>query len=73
MFEGEMIRKLVKKADAGFRGWNNNKIITREELIEKLKKHVSNLDKTEKEEVDIANFAMMLWYRREMGIDIVTR
>ncbi len=65
-FSHEMIEKLWKKYDEGVRGWDSPDRITDNAIKILLSSHVAelNIDNTP-QEVDVANLAMMLWYRRK--------
>jgi hypothetical protein len=57
-FAQAMKKKLRQKARAGYSGWDSASI---ERLEQKMVDHVS---RGAGQEVDIANFAAMLWYAR---------
>lgn len=64
-FTKEMYEKLQEKEDEGFSGWN---IINKETLQYNLMHHVNRLITLhDTEEIDIANLAMFLWYKREIN------
>jgi hypothetical protein len=68
-FSSMMQARLHQKAILGWRGWNDsNKGVSSELLLKSItwdsKNHPTNEIKT----IDIANKAMMLWYRMVMGV-----
>jgi len=58
-FSKEMKRKLLQKKDRGFEGWD---CINSENGQLKLMTHFVRAIKDPEQWVDVANFAMFLWY-----------
>jgi hypothetical protein len=60
-FADAMKRKLKKKADMGYYGWDEEENYN--EIMEKLVRHTidQNFSIDASEEVDIGNLAMMIW------------
>ena len=58
-----MKEKLSKKAAEGFRGWD--KPVFRRNVVSVLIKHANLVEFDPAQAVDIANFAMMLWYLQQ--------
>ena len=63
LFSGQMKRRLLEKARAGYVGWNNSEF-TDFQIISKMHKDIIS-ENPELKSVDIANRAMMLWYRNK--------
>lgn len=59
LFAKEMLCKLNNKYEEGWDGWDDKKQCDTAEFIERLKDHVDSRDW-----VDVANFAMFLWWRK---------
>jgi hypothetical protein len=64
-FTEEMKKRLAKKEDEGFEGWDNN---TNLHLAQRAKTKVHRLEAPSdhvdvKDAIDVANLMMMLWYR----------
>ena len=60
-FAKAMKKKLAEKRKQGRGGWDDPKQCTVESLCMMLSDHIKKADM-----VDIANFAMMIWYRNQM-------
>ena len=58
-FANAMRRKLAKKRKDGYGGWHSPGECAENELVDMMADHVKKGDM-----VDIANFAMMIWNRR---------
>ena len=67
-FSNVMKERLFQKCREGFKGWDDPELVPDFELECRM------LDKVHEEyvrnKVDIANFAMMLWYRKNMGLSV---
>jgi hypothetical protein len=64
-FTREMETKLLNKLEQGFHGWDDDKEFPDSVLENKLRDHTRRLIECgENEEIDIANFCMMLRWRR---------
>jgi hypothetical protein len=66
IFANMMRDKLIKKMEEGYHGWDDRKNFPDEILKTKLRDHVNELMNGKEEEIDIANFCMMLWIRRQL-------
>jgi len=73
-FSGDMKFRVIQKAKQGFRGWDDEGVISDSDIrarvllaIEEARKLFRPLPKTDKPKshrwVDVANFAMFMWYR----------
>lgn len=62
LFAAEMKRKLARKREDGYGGWDNPDACSIQFLRHELKRHVEKGDP-----VDIGNFAMMIYNRVRMG------
>jgi hypothetical protein len=60
-FAVAMKARLAEKAAQGFEGWDDPDLA--ETIEENLFDHVRRLLKGHRQEIDIANFAMMLWHQ----------
>jgi hypothetical protein len=60
LFTREMVERMYKKYDDGFRGWNDPKF--EEIILDKLRNKAELNLLTQKDLIDIANFSMMLYY-----------
>ena len=70
-FSNEMKQKLIQKHFQGFRGWDSMPL---KEITDALVSHVMNLGRDYKPEdaIDIANFAMFLWYNLKEADNVIS-
>jgi len=59
-FAQAMKDKLRKKSKQGFSGWDDEKVCSQKDLSLMLKEHITKGDP-----IDVANFCMMLFIRKE--------
>ena len=59
-FSRAMRRKLAQKRLEGYGGWNRPRRCSQRRLVALLRSHIKKGDT-----IDIANFCMMIWNRRE--------
>lgn len=81
LFAAELTKRLVEQAVAGKRGWNKP-ILSEPYVVRELWNDATDLEQaiaTEKsltpkcdpQLIDIANRCMILWFRHNVGIDVV--
>jgi hypothetical protein len=65
-FADEMKKKMLEKFKEGYHGWDDRERFPDLLILGKLHEHVERLVHYRlSEEIDIANFCMMLWYRKK--------
>ena len=64
-FSIAMKAKMLRKMDEGYHGWDDSKTFPDYVIRNKMASHYQRLIDGNPEEVDIANFLMLLWFRRK--------
>lgn len=64
-----MLKKLLKKQQHGYTGWDRMDSIGAEYMIDRLEYHVSEARDDPKQWIDVVNLAAMLWWHyRSKGL-----
>lgn len=76
LFTQEMYERLREKEEDGYTGWGKESDIPRNDIIQRASQKLTycalHKRNTHQDDVDIANFMMMLWYRNS-GYRILRR
>jgi len=66
LFQGAMFLRLEEKEQKGFTGWDDPQKVSDEELVDRIFDKTDSARSSEKNCIDMACLALMLWYRQFM-------
>jgi len=64
-FSDAMQDVLIEKLQQGYKGWDDPDVLSDSDLLAKFMKLIGESKDIASDAVDIANFAMFMWYRRK--------